>query len=646
MKSKPTLEIEKKEGTYDFKLIAIRPLVNCNLQFRKVLSENQSYVFYKNYDFSNYSSKKRIIKVDIDQKPDFYSITNSKKDKIKINISALVGMNGAGKSSLVELFYAFCYNISVLNNVLIDENTNQRVSKKDLIPKINLEIFYQLGDDLNMIYLRGDQYDCYRMTDGYMTKLVKKEILLSHFFYTISINYSLHALNSRVLGEWLRLVFDKNDGYQTPIVLNPYRKLGNIDINNEEYLVKSRLISNVLGRVSKSVNVSDSLRNILDNKIAYRLHVNLRKEKFKYDKDGKPIFELTEKYGAMVLPELFEQFFKNREFVPKDTLLNRYAIEYILYKLQRIANKYEPYKLFKSFFTDEKQTTGYMQMLSKERSHVTFKLQQALNFLVNPLYYDRSEHFDLTVAYLSRRLLGDKRLENFELIDILPPSFFDVDIEFKDNGRFSELSSGEKQRVYSMTTLIYHLNNLNSTNAVTAMYKYEYVNVVFDELELYFHPDLQRTLVHDLLSNIRKINLQFIYAINILFITHSPFILSDITIDNILVLDKTGIPITHRLDQTFGANIFDLLKENFFLENGPMGEQAKFIINNTIEWLNNEKRDLRQSSYHREVIDLIGEPILRFKLLEMYNEMIGSKTKAEILQEQINKLQEELNQLK
>ena len=233
-----------------------------------------------------------------------------------------------------------------------------------------------------------------------------------------------------------------------------------------------------------------------------------------------------------------------------------------------------------------------------------------------------------------------------ELIDILPPPFFSIDIEFKDNGRFSDLSSGEKQRIFSIATLIYHLNNLNSINKVTVRYKYDYVNIVFDELELYFHPDLQRTLVYDLLSNIRKIKMGSIHAINILFITHSPFILSDIPVNNILALDKSGIPIARRLDQTFGANIFDLLKENFFLENGPMGEQAKYIINTTIDWLNNKKRNNSQSTYHREVINQIGEPILQFKLMEMYNDLVGKKTKAEKLQEQINQLQAELNELK
>lgn len=56
---------------------------------------------------------------------------------------------------------------------------------------------------------------------------------LSHdFFYTFVSNYSLYAYNSLELNKeytddnqcWIEKIFHKNDGYQTPIVLNPYRK--------------------------------------------------------------------------------------------------------------------------------------------------------------------------------------------------------------------------------------------------------------------------------------------------------------------------------------------------------------------------------------------------------------------------------------
>lgn len=42
---------------------------------------------------------------------------------------------------------------------------------------------------------------------------------------------------------WIEALFHKNDGYRTPIVLNPFRERGNIDINVETELAEQRSIA-------------------------------------------------------------------------------------------------------------------------------------------------------------------------------------------------------------------------------------------------------------------------------------------------------------------------------------------------------------------------------------------------------------------
>jgi hypothetical protein len=278
---------------------------------------------------------------------------------------------------------------------------------------------------------------------------------------------------------------------------------------------------------------------------------------------------------------------------------------------------------------------------------VTIKLVQALNFLTNPLYVNQKEKFELTVAYLSGELDKRSKQAQRELIDILPPAFFKVDIEFRDAGRFSELSSGEKQKVFSMATLIYHCANVASTNAESVIYKYRRINVIFDEIELYFHPELQRTLLSDVLANLKRANLQHIDAIHMLFITHSPFILSDIPRENMLVLQKNGVPAPEGLQvESFGAHIFDLLKHNFFLANGPMGALAAERITETIVWLRDPKRDQGNLARHRELIQLIGEPVLQQKLAEMFDEVTGDRSEAALIEKRIAALAEDLNRLR
>ena len=48
------------------------------------------------------------------------------------------------------------------------------------------------------------------------------------------------------MGDWIHSLFHKNDAYQTPIVIEPYRKKGDININRQEVLIKQRLVSNLL----------------------------------------------------------------------------------------------------------------------------------------------------------------------------------------------------------------------------------------------------------------------------------------------------------------------------------------------------------------------------------------------------------------
>ena len=94
----------------------------------------------------------------------------------------------------------------------------------------------------------------------------KKMGQLKDWFYSIVCNYSLYSFNYHdyyvertdderlsLLGKkitpqneddafWLKGVFHKNDGYQTPVVIHPMRQNGIINAVKENYLAKERLI--------------------------------------------------------------------------------------------------------------------------------------------------------------------------------------------------------------------------------------------------------------------------------------------------------------------------------------------------------------------------------------------------------------------
>ncbi|NHQ79850.1 ATP-binding protein, partial [Elizabethkingia miricola] len=133
-----------------FKLLAIRPLKRCGTKFLKNLEVNRIYKFYDNYEF--YNSQSRIDNlhkteehktvdniVEVENLPvDFFSP--------KINISAIIGKNGSGKSSIIDLFIASINQISLklraegfLNTTAELESTNKEKKNESLI---HCEMFY------------------------------------------------------------------------------------------------------------------------------------------------------------------------------------------------------------------------------------------------------------------------------------------------------------------------------------------------------------------------------------------------------------------------------------------------------------------------------------------------------------------------
>ena len=123
--------------------------------------------------------------------------------------------------------------------------------------------------------------------------------------------------------------------------------------------------------------------------------------------------------------------------------------------------------------------------------------------------------------------------------------------------------------------------------------------LLFDEIELYLHPNWQKRVLKIILDFIHKNKLK--KNLHIIVASHSPFILSDIPKENVIFLNKFDkeetknkypkldakdlkdgncINVSKHIElKTFGANIHTLLSNGFFMSDGLMGEFAKSKIN-------------------------------------------------------------------
>ena len=126
------------------------------------------------------------------------------------------------------------------------------------------------------------------------------------------------------------------------------------------------------------------------------------------------------------------------------------------------------------------------------------------------------------------------------------------------------------------------------------------------------------------------------------FVTHSPFVLSDIPKNNVLFL-KDGKPAYPMQEDTFGANIHTLLHNGFFLSNVPIGAFAQKKINSLFEKLHDGEADKK---LYDEIM-LVSEPILKSQLLKLYKQnKIDNSQEIYELKKEIEELKARLDNLK
>lgn len=516
-----------------------------------------------------------------------------------------------------------------------------------------------------------------------------KNYVFEHFFYTLICNYSMYGFNYRdyiqeqtsqerldkIIGKlskeeketrriyeplyeedriWLKGLFYKNDGYQTPIVIHPMRLEGIINVNRENRLAKERLLKIFFYKNSKgeyplrtinrnlhveSIKLTpndvdygdlDSVAHRLKIKETYNLYIH-------YREIGEYIMEFWSGENGM----------KGKlEALPDDV---RKAIQdYIVYKTIKIIRTYSQYKKLYALLRSSKPNkyeikNGLRDVLYKDMSHRTRKLWRAIHFVTQGIYSgsksvyrmdDISPKIDRAIEKCKQSKEGEmlSNLPYIGQVDLfLPPEIFKCDFilskEDCDSIEFAHLSSGEKQIAYTIGSFLYHVSNIDSEwYTKDSSIKYNYVNVVFDEIEQYYHPELQRCFLSYLLDGVACMDFKGLKGIHIIIVTHSPFVLSDIPRDNIMVLrDDTD---SHKaIPETYCGNINEMLALPFFMSYG-IGEVARrkilglmTLYKSVVEAHVIPKNIKEQVDRYEYIVNFVGDKFIKMSLTEMLKEV-------------------------
>lgn len=219
----------------------------------------------------------------------------------------------------------------------------------------------------------------------------------------------------------------------------------------------------------------------------------------------------------------------------------------------------------------------------------------------------------------------------------------------KDNLHFhyeflNSYSSGEQKLLNFYSRLYYTKDEILFVEKRNYNTKSERIIIFIDEGEVGMHPEWQRVFFNKAINFISELFKE--YKIQLIFTTHSPFVLSELPQNNVIFLDKkvNGDTKLVNFDQekTFGANIYSLFANSFFMNEGTIGEFSK----NKIEWVLNklesdEKLSTLELQHINFIIFNIGEPLIKMELEKLFRQK-SEVSELDFLRSKIRQLEEKI----
>lgn len=616
--------------------------------------------------------------------PDFFydPFQNDDEDKGRIsNVTAIIGNNGAGKSTLLEIImnnlvdgeggikvfslYIFEEQVNIAEksrfkiyyyDTIANEGINQLNREIYLEPNIERKEMFDLKDKDRMILRNhlnvenSSKLSQVSIDDLKETLFINYSNIFEHTYYNYERMGNIKDISTIGL-------IKKDRDFLTEMKVRPLEFDCNLIFFHQEFLRQIDFICNYKSkseiiRMPNYIEIGFVDLSFVLNKMCEQL--NSKSEKNwqlpslsdhietlfnMFDQTHSKNLDRNAKLEFSLYKSLLTGYFY--QMMPQVVPINKNEIEILDGLLVNII-KNEVLKAKDAYSF----VVIILKLISKETKGKQFQFAQKTSTFLNALRLYRkwireSKFRSINSDYLNIRFtlsslptdtsIGIKEFFNtykktaflFDYLDFTLPVSSGENHMLSMFARFySVLNESSKRKKEKYLTL--DSNNPNNTQVKTVI-------VILEEADSMFHPEWQRTYLNLLMRFLCDIYRPYNWSIGneldiqLVITSHSPIILSDIPRRNVIFLkhlDGKCVVDQSEHKETFGSNIHTLFLDSFFLNNGgTIGDFAMSKIKWAIRALDNPPNEdfiFRNKLF--QTIMVIGEPIIRNKLLKMYSD--------------------------
>lgn len=504
------------------------------------------------------------------------------------NLSLIVGKNGIGKSSLLDLISFSNKNINLRrgrnsyfnifhlrNNIFFIEGSPSLINKISNM-RSNTGLFMTIGNNkfvsydskvdvkLQISLVRSSPIVNWFNRDSYKDVNSDKSTIIRNEKHVESaenvFRFIVEAKNNNVTKQKIFLKVNQKQSYSSnsPAILDEL--YGNDRIKDIEDVLPEQLKRRLrlkVGENSISFN-SRIVQNYYFRK--HKIHFFIVQVLEKYllnlieflEKNGESRDKIFSIIKESIKESTGEYFNRLREvdlfYLREDYISEQFLKDKIAF-LENIVND----------LRDWGERIKYFE--GKSSRDTPFINRDALKTLISNFKNSEEYGYFQGNAYkieVSSSSLSNKDI-NFNFIELLMVEFSDL-----FSVQFENLSDGEIVYFNTFSSIFMEIRKASKDGRDCVL--------VLDEPDLNLHPEWCRRFIDDcitLVNNYSAVNVQFIIA------THSPYMISDVPKENVFSLEeKEKMIVIKRVEKTFAANIIDILSDTFFLDYS-IGEFAR-----------------------------------------------------------------------